>query len=68
MYFYSVFNKSAYRSLLYIDIIFFVKTILDFKQFFWPDIRPDIRRMKPDIWPDTGYKKDGISGTTLKKS
>ena len=26
--------KSAYRSLLYIDIILFVNTIFDFKQFF----------------------------------
>ena len=31
---YLVFNKSAYRSLLYIDIILFVRNILDFKQFF----------------------------------
>ena len=31
---YLVVNKSAYRSLLYIDIILFVKTIFDFKQFF----------------------------------
>ena len=34
MYLYWVFNKSAYRSMLYIDIILFVKTIFDFKQFF----------------------------------
>jgi len=34
MYHYLVYNKSAYRSLLYIDIILFVKTIFDFKQFF----------------------------------
>ena len=45
MYLYLVFNKSAYRSLLYIDIILFVKTIFDFEQFFYTDIR----RMKPDI-------------------
>ena len=32
-YLYLVFNKSAYRSLLYFDIILFVKTIF-FKQFF----------------------------------
>ena len=34
MYLYLVFNKSAYRSLIYLDIILFVKTIFDFKQFF----------------------------------
>ena len=33
MYLYLVFNKSAYRSLLYIDIILFVKTIFDFNSF-----------------------------------
>ena len=33
-FFRKVFNKSAYRSLLYIDIILFVKTIFDFKPFF----------------------------------
>ena len=34
MYLYLVFNKSAYRSLIYIDVILFVKNIIDFKQFF----------------------------------
>ena len=33
MYLYLVFNKSAYRSLLYIDIISFLKTIFDFYGF-----------------------------------
>jgi len=33
-YLYLVINKSAYRSLLYIDMILFVKTIFDVKQFF----------------------------------
>ena len=30
MYLYLVFNKSAYRYLIYIDIILIVKTIFDF--------------------------------------
>ena len=30
-----------------------------------PDIRPDIRQMKPDIRSDTEYKKGRISGPTL---
>ena len=34
IYLHLVFDKSAYRSLLYIDIISSVKTIFDFKQFF----------------------------------
>ena len=25
----------------------------------WLSGQPDIRQMKPDIWPDTGYKKAG---------
>ena len=59
--------KSAYRSLSYIDIILFVKTILYFKHFFLVGY-PAIRRMKPDIRPDNGYKKGRISGTTLVAS
>jgi len=27
-----------------------------------PDIRPDIRQAISGIWPDTGYKKAGLSG------
>ena len=33
MYLYLVFNKSANRSLLYIDIVLFVKTIFDVNSF-----------------------------------
>ena len=64
MYLDLVSNKSAYISLLYIDIILFVKTIFDFKQVFYPDNQlsgqPGIRRMKPDIRPDSWYKKADI--------
>ena len=70
IYLFLVFNKSAYRSLLYIDIIIFVNTIYDLKMFYKPDIRPDIRQMKPDIRPNTGYQKRPdirIPGTTLYK-
>ena len=53
-----------YISFLYVDIIY-AKTVFNFKQFFkpdiqlfgQPDIRPDIRHMKPNIKPDTGYQK-----------
>ena len=62
IYLFLVFNKSAYRSLLYIDIIIFVNTIYDLKMFYKPDIRPDIRQMKPDTRPDTEYQKGRISG------
>ena len=31
----------------------------------YPVIRPDIQQMKPDIRPDSGYKKGRISGTAL---
>ena len=42
MYLHLVFNQSAYKSLLYIDIILFVKTIFDVKTVFiagYPVIR-----------------------------
>ena len=49
LYLYLVFNKSANRSLFYIDIILFVKTVF-----------PAGYPVK-----ETGYKKGWISGTTL---
>ena len=47
----------------------YLSSVFNSKQFFWPDIRPDIRlsgqpdirpdirQTKPDIRPDTGYQK-----------
>ena len=60
MYLYLVFNKAAYRSLLYIDIILFVKTIFDFKPFS-SRISGEWNRIsgQPDIWynPITSDRK-----------
>ena len=61
MYLHLVFKKSAYRSLLYIDIILFVKTIFNFKQFFQPNIRPTGYPTNETVYL-VGYR---ISGTTL---
>ena len=61
MYLHLVFNKSAYRSLLYIYIFLFVKTIFDIKQFS-SLISGECNRISGRI-PD--IKKGRISGTTL---
>ena len=73
MYLYLVFNKSAYRSLFYIDMILFVKTFFDFKQFYiqlsgYPANRISGRIFGEWNWISgriPGIKKGRISGATL---
>ena len=77
MYIYLVLNKSAYRSLLYIDVILFVKTIFDFSSLISGRISGYPASLLSGEWnrisgrildiKNVGYPANRISNTTLVK-